>query len=112
MPIPGRAGRAASLAENNKSPAAIRICVVGLRSCLVFSAEPSCLTHKAIIVKKPLPAGITASRGVAPHAFLIIYSCPTALLTRYMRHGHAAFRTAARRGPRADQHRQDPPRDR
>src|SRR6266550_8748409 len=112
MPILGHAGRAAFPAENNKSPAAIRTRVVGFRSSLVFSAEPSCLTHKAIIVKKRLVRAARASRSVAPSSFLTIYSCPTAVPTRYMRNGHAAFRTAARRGPRADQYRQDPPCDR
>src|SRR6266513_4953329 len=79
-------------------------------------AESVRLAGKAIIVKIRLRPAITrpftGAPSVAGRVFLTVFPCPRAFPTRYMRYGHAAFRTAARRGTRADEHRQDPPRDR
>src|SRR5438105_15412329 len=70
----------------------------------------------ACIERTRLPPALTPpctrAHSVAVRVLLTVFPCPRTFTTRYMRYGHAAFRTAARRCTRADEHRQDPPRDR
>src|SRR5205085_6186880 len=59
-------------------------------------AESVRLAGKAIIVKIRLRWAITGALSVAGRVFFTVFPCPRAFPTRYMRYGHAAFRTSAR----------------